>query len=855
MKKITLLSAIFILLTTVSLYAGGNPRSYIQKLVIEEGDILDIVQTLSPQTDPAYVVRSHIQERPADIMGTDLGTPASSLRICKMGNGTTQPYFAATALQLSSFAGVWTHGETIVMSVEHIATGETVTWTIVIPPTNALMLLTGPGEEVTVGPFPVVGEDFTLGVTSNWAGAAIYHDGMTTGQVTPYTFDPAAAGTYTLVMDDITWTPAEYVYAAEADETFAFVGVFTPEVATNPVPADGTTLTWADGVTEEVILSWDPVAGVDYYNVYWNGATEAAVANNPTWTTPEIGAGVYTWQVVPYVNDPIAAKRVGKVNPNSMKLNSRNASPKGGAVGAPIWEFTIEYAPVIVPELTITSDPTGATVVIDGEMQTYTTPTNATVAGTYSVFMPNYTWEPVEYIWDGLADAAVEFVGTEVIVPPEYDIPEGGSLLVNGVTVHMLTGNANVITDPAYELPALADPTVEIFPVVLELVDPAPWSITFDTDNNYAFYHNGEWLALNVDGELYTFTLAPTPSKEPVVIPFVFSMEDPTVFDTTLDILPNHTLTYVDHSGNTTLNLTGSAAGFQGANYIPAPFTPAPNISSFTMTQEDKYDMVGYGDVTIYVTTFEEWFMYKLGNENEWHVYHASGIFNNQPITFNIGTQRNQTFEWKTGYGEDPTLPVELSLFNAVLTAGKFVELTWISESETNMMGYRVYRNETQDAANATLITPTMVPATNTSSTQVYNHTDLEVSGGHTYYYWLEAADYGHSTMFGPQYVTIPVDTTPELPVQTAMRNAYPNPFKANTNTNIDVSVKAGENGTVTIYNVLGQVVQSYRVGEGTHNLKWNGHDTRGNTCGSGIYFYKLSTPSMNQTKKMVIVK
>ena len=87
------------------------------------------------------------------------------------------------------------------------------------------------------------------------------------------------------------------------------------------------------------------------------------------------------------------------------------------------------------------------------------------------------------------------------------------------------------------------------------------------------------------------------------------------------------------------------------------------------------------------------------------------------------------------------------------------------------------------------------------------------------------------------------------------MRNAYPNPFAANGSTNIEVNLKAGENGTVTIYNVLGQTVRTFSVSEGNHMINWNGRDSKGNACGSGIYFYKLSTPSMNVTKKMVIVK
>jgi flagellar hook assembly protein FlgD len=87
------------------------------------------------------------------------------------------------------------------------------------------------------------------------------------------------------------------------------------------------------------------------------------------------------------------------------------------------------------------------------------------------------------------------------------------------------------------------------------------------------------------------------------------------------------------------------------------------------------------------------------------------------------------------------------------------------------------------------------------------------------------------------------------------MDNAYPNPFRAGDGTTIKVDVKAGDTGTVTIYNILGQVVKTFPVNQGTNNLKWNARDSKGNLCGNGIYFYKLSTNSLNQTKKMVIVK
>jgi len=204
---------------------------------------------------------------------------------------------------------------------------------------------------------------------------------------------------------------------------------------------------------------------------------------------------------------------------------------------------------------------------------------------------------------------------------------------------------------------------------------------------------------------------------------------------------------------------------------------------------------------------------------------------------------------------DDPTLPVELSRFAAVLTAQNFVALNWTSESETEMLGYRVYRAEMNDVNSAIMITPTIIAATNTSTTQNYKYEDREVSLNTTYWYWLESVDYGTSHMHGPVSVTVTGNVVPELPTVTTMGNIYPNPFRMGANANLEVSVKAGDNATVTVYNILGQAVKTFSVNEGAHTITWNGKDSKGNLCGSGIYFYKLSSNTMNQTKKMVIIK
>ena len=206
------------------------------------------------------------------------------------------------------------------------------------------------------------------------------------------------------------------------------------------------------------------------------------------------------------------------------------------------------------------------------------------------------------------------------------------------------------------------------------------------------------------------------------------------------------------------------------------------------------------------------------------------------------------------GYREETT-PVDLTGFTATFAADNYVNLTWVTQSENNMFGYRVYRSESQEQANLINITPQMIAAGNTTQTQTYNHYDYEVEAGHTYYYWLEAIEFNSSDFFGPVSVTVP-GTSGQAPVITPFLSGGPNPFKAGGETNFHFSVKNGETGTLTIYNVLGQVVRTYQVTSGENQLiKWNGRDSRGADCASGIYFYKLDTPSLKDTRKLVIMK
>ncbi len=76
----------------------------------------------------------------------------------------------------------------------------------------------------------------------------------------------------------------------------------------------------------------------------------------------------------------------------------------------------------------------------------------------------------------------------------------------------------------------------------------------------------------------------------------------------------------------------------------------------------------------------------------------------------------------------------------------------------------------------------------------------------------------------------------------------YPNPF--NPATEISFNIAQGSNGTLTIYNSLGQQLYSHEFASGQHTLQWQAE-----SYSSGLYFYQLKTEDFIQTRKMILLK
>ena len=98
-------------------------------------------------------------------------------------------------------------------------------------------------------------------------------------------------------------------------------------------------------------------------------------------------------------------------------------------------------------------------------------------------------------------------------------------------------------------------------------------------------------------------------------------------------------------------------------------------------------------------------------------------------------------------------------------------------------------------------------------------------------------------------------------PTQNQLLQNYPNPF--NPETWIPYQLSQDSSVSVSIYDTTGKVIRSLSLGfqsAGFYNSReraayWDGRNALGERVSSGVYFYQLTTPSFQQTRRLVIVK
>jgi hypothetical protein len=104
--------------------------------------------------------------------------------------------------------------------------------------------------------------------------------------------------------------------------------------------------------------------------------------------------------------------------------------------------------------------------------------------------------------------------------------------------------------------------------------------------------------------------------------------------------------------------------------------------------------------------------------------------------------------------------------------------------------------------------------------------------------------------------VSVQLENESRFPDTFQLFSAYPNPF--NPETNINFSVPSGTLFRIEIIDIQGNVIKTLiedESSQGYGQIKWDGRDQRNLMMSSGIYFYRLSSSSFIETKKIIFLR
>ena len=216
-------------------------------------------------------------------------------------------------------------------------------------------------------------------------------------------------------------------------------------------------------------------------------------------------------------------------------------------------------------------------------------------------------------------------------------------------------------------------------------------------------------------------------------------------------------------------------------------------------------------------------------------------------------------------YTSGGALPVELSTLMADISIDG-VTLRWRTESETNNLGFNVYRSHTPDGPFVR-INPTLIDGAGTDAApHDYQFTDSNVESESVYVYYIEDVDYqglGHPSL--KIEVSTRLNTTVALlaltPHETRLHQNYPNPFNPETWMPYQLAQEATVR--ITVYAANGSTVRTLFMGsqpagyylDSTRAAYWDGRDEGGQSVGSGVYYYTIEADAFAATRKMLIVK
>lgn len=242
----------------------------------------------------------------------------------------------------------------------------------------------------------------------------------------------------------------------------------------------------------------------------------------------------------------------------------------------------------------------------------------------------------------------------------------------------------------------------------------------------------------------------------------------------------------------------------------------------------------------------------------------STAVFPTSPATlaiFNTTTPHVANVYALGGAGDNP-LPVELASFSAQAQDGKVV-LRWATASESDNLGFNVYRSRTPNG-KFTKLNSRLIPGLGTSgSGREYQWVDEAATEGEVYYYYIEDVSLDGQTERSEVFPVMPKGHPATLltPTKTRLFQNYPNAF--NPDTWIPYQLNQAADVLIQIYDIRGTLIRTLTLGqkptgyylEQGRAAYWDGRNQAGERVTSGTYFYRFQAGDFVSLKKMVLLK
>jgi len=214
---------------------------------------------------------------------------------------------------------------------------------------------------------------------------------------------------------------------------------------------------------------------------------------------------------------------------------------------------------------------------------------------------------------------------------------------------------------------------------------------------------------------------------------------------------------------------------------------------------------------------------------------------------------------------DNNTLPVTLSIFT-VQYLNNIPTLYWETQSETDNIGWYIYRNTKNNFESVERITKELINGYGTTTEQhsyLYKDNDLVAHSGDIYWYWIQNIDFGGQiNTYDPHKLVIPniepEHYEPEIPIEYGLHQNNPNPFNPKEG-QIEFSFILHKTSQVelNIYNIKGTLIKTlYNGCSSSEELKWDGRDIVGQIPANGIYLYALIVNGKPyQTNKLILLR